>query len=329
MLNDAVRSKNGQKRRFPAIEMLSTHHGEIHDGRSYLPGYGPDNKNDFSIEILGPVVEEVEGRRALRSFNSKPAEKTTRLNPGKTKNGHSILLKLKYKNFSVLLGGDLNTSAEMFLLGHYTGLPVYDQNDVRNDEIIEAAKPTFKVDLAKSCHHGSADFSDLFLESLNTTATVISSGDGEKHALPRSDTMGAIGYHGRGARPLIFSTELARSTEEFSKRDESLWYKGAQLKGKAEATTDKTRKKNLNEQAYELLETAKKRNVTVYGSINMRSDGEKVVLAYMLESPSKNRRWDVYTLESIAGGNLQYRKAKDASYDEAKRRKTHSPIFKH
>lgn len=220
-----------------------------------------------------------------------------------------------------MFGGDLNRSAEMFLLGHYTGLPVYDPTQVRTDEVVEAAKPTFRVDIAKSCHHGSADFTDHFLETVNAAATVISSGDNESYAHPRSDTLGALGHHGRGARSLIFSTELARSTNEFSHRKDSPWFQGTQLKAQAEAETDTAKKAALLKKAEGKFELDRKRNVTVYGAINIRSDGEKVVLAYMLEKPSKSRRWDIYTLESISGGVLQYKNVKDAEKDEEKRRK--------
>lgn len=324
LMNDAVTAKTGTKRRFPNIEMLSSQHGEMHGGRSFLPGYGPDNTDHCNIQILGPIVEEVNGAAALRTFSSKPVENTAELDTGKTKNGHSVLLKLNYKNVSILFGGDLNSSAEMFLLGHYTGLPVYDPSRVRTDEVVEAATPTFKVDIAKSCHHGSADFTDHFLETVNAAATVISSGDNESHAHPRSDTLGALGHHGRGARSLIFSTELSRSTDEFTNREDSPWFQGAQLKLQAATETNPAKKATILAKAEQKFELDRKRNVTVYGAINVRTDGEKVVLAYMLEKPSNSRRWDVYTLESIAGGALQYKNVKDAEKDEKTRRKGHS-----
>ena len=48
------------------------------------------------------------------------------------------------------------------------------------------------------------------------------------------------------------------------------------------------------------------RNVTVYGSINLRSDGRKAVLAYRLERERATRtravRWDAYRLERVGGG---------------------------
>ncbi|MEW8660691.1 MAG: hypothetical protein AB2603_20460 [Candidatus Thiodiazotropha endolucinida] len=321
LLNDAVTAKDARRRRFPNIQMLSTKHGEIHPEGSFLPGYGPDNADGCAIQILGPVVEEISGNPALRTLSKTPREKTTELDTGITKNGHSILLKLNYKDVSVLFGGDLNSSAEMFLLGHYTGLPVYAPTQVRTDEVVNAAKPTFGVDIAKSCHHGSADFTDHFLETVNAVATVISSGDNESHAHPRSDTLGALGHHGRGARSLIFSTELARSTDEFTQREDSPWFQGMQLKAQAEAETDAAKKAALHKEAEEKFGLDRKRNVTVYGAINIRSDGKKVVIAYMLEKPSRSRRWDVYTLESTSGGALQYKNVKDAIKNEEIRRK--------
>ena len=123
------------------------------------------------------------------------------------------------------------------------------------------------------------------------------------------------------ARSLIFSTELSRSTNEFTDREDSPWYQGAQLKAQAEAETDAAKKATLLKEAEGRFELERKRNVTVYGAINIRSDGEKVVLAYMLEKHSKSRRWDVYTLESTSGGALQYKNVKDAEKNEEKRRK--------
>ena len=44
--------------RFDDVSMLSTDHGQKEDGRSWMPGFGPSNNPDFSIEVLGPVVEK-------------------------------------------------------------------------------------------------------------------------------------------------------------------------------------------------------------------------------------------------------------------------------
>ena len=175
LLNAYNAKTSNNKRRFPKIEMLSTAHGEMVGDRSYLPGLSPknnDNNKSCVVKIIGPVVErDANGNHRLRVFNKKPQEKTDTLHVGKTKNGHSILLKLTYNKVNILFGGDLNTPAEMFLLNHYTGLDVYNEGQVKTKDIIEKGRNVFGVDIAKACHHGSADFSDIFLACINPVAT--------------------------------------------------------------------------------------------------------------------------------------------------------------
>ena len=98
--------------------MLSTKHGQKEDGQTWMPGFAPSDNEEFSIEVLGPVVETApNGKPGLRTFTSLLTGKA--MNVGKTKNGHSVLLRLQYRDFSVLFGGDLNTPAEHFLMRHY------------------------------------------------------------------------------------------------------------------------------------------------------------------------------------------------------------------
>lgn len=319
----AAKSSNG-KRRFSNISNLSTKDGEIHDGLSYLPGFSPNNSDGCEIRIIGPVIEEVDGQDVLRAFNKKPIEKTTSMDPGKTKNGHSILLKLQYKNLRLLFGGDLNSSAEMFLLKHYTGKNVYDKKPNTMQEAMKIAADVFEVDVAKSCHHGSADFKDEFLEVVNAAATVISSGDEESHAHPRCDTLGAIGRNGYGERPLVFSTELSRSAKEFINKEDTPWFQAAKIKGKIEAATDSVERAELQKEFDRLDEKSKVRAVTSYGAINLRSDGEKVVMAYMKEKTSRSSRWDIYPLEVNESGILEYLETDLAEEREAARRENNS-----
>ncbi|WP_128891209.1 ComEC/Rec2 family competence protein [Erythrobacter sp. HKB08] len=316
----------GGNRRFPNIVMLSTAHGELSGGKSYLPGFGPGNATECEIEIVGPVVEpDNAGAPRLRVFGKTPAEKTVSMDSGKTKNGHSVLLSLKYREFTLLFGGDLNSSAETFLMSRASNRAFVDVDALSAAELEQVrqdANAIYGADVTKACHHGSADFTDLFLGAINPAATVISSGDEESHAHPRCDTLGAIGVSGRGVRPLIFSTELSRSTKEFTRRDDTPWYQAAELRGKLAGETDPDKRAEMETEIAALEEEEKKTNVTVYGSINLRSDGRKVVLAYMLEKPSKSRRWDVYPLEVEDGtGRLAYLEAKLAAKAEAKRRK--------
>ena len=268
----------------------------------HMPGYGPEK--ELNIRVLAPLLEGDDNAPRLRWINST----------GKTKNGHSVVLKLQYRDVSLMLGGDLNIPAEEFLLEHYTGIPCPPKNFEQHQLLVEAARKTFQVDITKSCHHGSADFSTTFLAALNPLVTVISSGDDEPHAHPRSDTLGTIGRFSRGARPLICSTELARSTkenikhpyqvrQEFRAVDEQ-WLEH----NKAENQTSKTwKKKNeqLKKKKEKLLEKIE-RSVAVYGAINVRTDGHNVVIAQKLERPRSGSKWDMYRLESHHNGTLTY-----------------------
>ncbi|CAN5704459.1 hypothetical protein BH24ACI1_BH24ACI1_18030 [soil metagenome] len=237
----------------------------------FLPGY--DQNSDLKIHVLAPVPNQDDaGNRTMRWFG----------NNGKTKNGHSVVLKLEYGNVKILLGGDLNIPAENHILEHYTGINPETANAAQLKTLITEARKTFQVDVAKACHHGSADFTSVFLQSLNNSAaTVISSGDEEPHAHPRPDAVGALGKFGRGNRPLIFSTELARSTRD--------------LIIKANPT-----KEELG------------RTVAVYGMMDLRTDGEKVVIAQKLEQAAPRGEWDFYELKPDAKGVLGYKSKHDA-----------------
>lgn len=270
----------------------------------YLDGFEEDK--DVSIKVLGPVPElDSNGNMRLRWFNGKPGGRGT--NPGKTKNGHSIILMLEYGDLKISLGGDLNSSAEAYLIEHYTGLEWPPENDEAAITLAGATREVFGADISKCCHHGSADFLDVFLKSVNPAATVVSSGDQESHAHPRCDTLGAIGRHGRGWRPLILSTELSRSSRE---DENSLAYEVGRLKGKIEKEDDPAEKELLTIAREKLIDELKKRNVTTYGAINVRTDGRKVVLAIMLEEErvigKSLTKWDIYRMEKVGGGPFVY-----------------------
>jgi hypothetical protein len=143
------------------------------------------NNQILKIEFLGPIVHTLNGIRVLKWFTDS----------SHTINGHSVVLKITYGSRSLILGGDLNTEAEDFLISHYgDGNP-------------------FRCDVAKSCHHGSSDFTTEFLGKLRPFATVISSGDNESYSHPRADAIGCAGKYSRGTRPKVFSTEIARSMD--------------------------------------------------------------------------------------------------------------------
>jgi beta-lactamase superfamily II metal-dependent hydrolase len=145
-----------------------------------VPGFS--NPDELLLEVLGPVPLSESGSVSYPWF--KDASHTI--------NGHSIVLRLTYGDCTFLLGGDLNIPSEEYLL-----------------EIWEPE--SFRVDVAKACHHGASEFTVPFLKAVNPRATVFSSGDNENYAHPRADALGCAGRYTRGNRPLVFSTEIARS----------------------------------------------------------------------------------------------------------------------
>lgn len=252
------------------------------------------NKNGMTMEIMGPVAEDVDGKPALRVFGDT----------GKTKNGHSVVIKLTIGHMKMLLGGDLNTESEYHLIKAYSGKDVTaiksvlaDKNtdeetrkakEAELEQAIHDAGLSLGVDIAKSCHHGSDDFSSEFLRVLNPIATVISSGDDEPYCHPRPDTLGTIGKYSRGNRPMIYSTELARSSKEYIELNKLIEKEEAQEKAEA--------KKNGKKKSSD--KDSKERVVTVYGMINVRTDGNNAIFAQKLERTATNgNTWDIHKLE--------------------------------
>lgn len=181
------------------------------------------NGKTFKIEVLGPVVSNVNNETVFKYFGDE----------AHTINGHSLVLKLTYGIKTFLYGGDLNIPSEEHLLDHYRGSRV------------------FEVDVAKSCHHGASEFTIDFMAQVNPFSTVISSGDNESYSHPRADAIGCAGKYSRSVRPLVFSTELARSTN---------------------INTDKI----------------------MFGMINLRSDGDRIIMAQMKEVHTNGNVWDLY-----------------------------------
>lgn len=274
---------------------------------------GPyDDSASISLRVLGPLAEKIthlgETRKCLRRLG----------NEGVTKNGHSVILKLKYERLSIMLGGDLNKQSQDFLLQQYTSVASKasslekkakklaakgnsvsesEKNELKAtqaklDVIVSEARTVFECDVTKACHHGSSHFVDTFLRVINAAATVISSGDNESHAHPRPDALGSFGKHGRGERPLIFSTELARSTREFTPIIKHFAALRDYLRRIEEADNAKERERLKKE-----MEEKQDRNVAVYGMITLRALDDHVVMAQKLEQPRKSgTKWDIHEL---------------------------------
>lgn len=277
------------------VRSLSTGSAEMHAGRAWMPGFSPASNASCQIEVLGPVLEhDAAGAPRLRIFGDRIGSKA--FNPGKTKNGHSVLLRLTCGAFTLLLGGDLNRPAEDFLLRHHSGIAA----GQALADAVPPARQRFGCDVLKCCHHGSADVTDEFLDATQPLAFVISSGDAEGHVHPRPELLGRLGRHGRGEQPLLLATELQRSTRE--REDPKLLSRITALNAAIEAATaaggdaasDKAERETL-------LKTLARRNVEVYGAIKLRSDGQRMLLAFEIEEQTPTDRWHAYRFEHRQG----------------------------
>jgi hypothetical protein len=163
------------------------------------------NNGDLRIELLGPLVSEVDGKPALKFLGEPPKgprvghesvaaghEGFHGFSASHTINGHSVVFRLRYGAFSYLFCGDLNDEASRFLA--------------------EKHKGSLRAEVFKVPHHGSADFSGGFIQAVAPVVSIVSSGDEnpkKEYIHPRATLMGALGKWSRLNEPLIFATELA------------------------------------------------------------------------------------------------------------------------
>lgn len=248
----------------------------------YLRDFGPGVAGEPAIKVLGPIEFDVNGP-ALAAFDSAEGQNT---------NGNSLLLRIDFNDHCrILLTGDLNKLSQAALLEAYEG----DEQE-------------FLCDVGKACHHGSADVSLAFLRAMKPAATVISSGDNEGHDHPRANVVAASAISGHEEldgdeliSPLIFSTELARSVR--IGHPTSLDYKD----GDAEETLTgepfehgmlhfkETKPGGFPSPGQKEMGRTSVISDLIYGLVNVRTDGEKILLATRDE---KDSSWRIDTLRS-------------------------------
>ncbi|QDT97336.1 ComEC family competence protein [Gimesia aquarii] len=272
------------------FKMLSTEHGTKEAGTIWMPGFAPSDGRAYSIEVVGPVVETVDdGKPKLRSIGSY----------GETKNGHSVILRLHFGGIKILFGGDLNDKAEKFLLKHYAGVSKFPRDDSpQYIEMIKLASKKFRADIMKVCHHGSEKVTDAFLETVFPAAFVISSGDSEGHVHPRPDLLGRLGKKGRSKAPVILSTELQRSTRE--KEDKKL----VDRLLKRIADLDAVPSESVKDKFEKDINLLGRSNVTVYGTIYLKTDGNTLITAFRIETGSETKKWFTFHYELDDEGEL-------------------------
>lgn len=244
----------------------------------YLPGFAPQ-AGKVAIRVLAPVEFAVANRPALRWFPDGDSKNT---------NGQSVLLRLDFGRARILLTGDLNAHAQGALLADYVG------------HVQE-----LECDVAKACHHGSDDVSYRFLQAMRPAVTVISSGDNEGHDHPRPSIVAAsatTGYlqtdNDRIVSPLIYSTELARSHRldrpdvvRVPLKDGTI----LDVKGQALKHTEAVFNQGDKPPKVKSFDRARVVTDLVYGLVNVRSDGERILCATMSEV---GRGWEIKEVRS-------------------------------
>jgi hypothetical protein len=261
-------------------------------GDGHLPGYD-GSAGGLAVDVLGPVVEEVDGAPTLRVLGD----------PDATGKGHSVVLRVRYGDVAIRLGGDLNIPAQQLLLQHHIGVDATGLAALAGDAreaTVAAARAVFQVDVVQAClHDRGCDVEDLFMEATNAAVTVIHGGDEEQHAHLRPDALGLTGRWSRGSRPLIFSTGLVRPHTSWLQRPAALAASEGEDLEEARFLADAGR---LVETDPDDVAARFQRAVSVFGLIHLRTDGERVVLAQKRAQRRGAASFDHYCLEPTADG---------------------------
>jgi beta-lactamase superfamily II metal-dependent hydrolase len=255
-------------------KLMRLHH--VTNG-GFVPGF--EGSEDPSIRILGPVEEAWKGKPALRYIDTASAVD----DPSLTRNGLSVVLRLDYGDARILLTGDLNFRSQAVLLKHVPG-------------------QEYRAHVVKACHHGSEDVSWKFLQATDPVAVMVSSGDNESHVHPRAKVLGWSGAFATPIQsgkdksylglteasyrsPLIYSTELSRSVQLWEPHavlekdgDDLVEVKNPHIQPRARSLTKPDSEDPRPMKDWLLADRL------LYGLINVRTDGKKVVMGVMKES---------------------------------------------
>lgn len=248
----------------------------------HVPGFAPGD-GAVTIRVLAPVEFTVDGAPAVRRFSADASKNT---------NGNSVLLRLDYGRSRTLLTGDLNAASQRALLDDYAG-----------------ERHEFQADVAKSCHHGSDDVSYTFLQGIAPAVTVISSGDNEGHDHPRPAIVAASATAGflqierdQVVSPLIYSTELARSLKLGRPTALRLGSQAPPLDvsetglAQARVSLAVTNAGDRNPSTrFVTLGRSRVVSGVIYGLVNVRTDGDRILCATMNEA---DHTWQVKTVPS-------------------------------
>jgi beta-lactamase superfamily II metal-dependent hydrolase len=150
------------------------------EGRGFVEPFAP-GASPVAVQILWPESAAAGG-----------ASYPWFADEGKTKNGNSVVLRLTYGKFAILLAGDLNRASMA--------------------EVAKARGRLLDATVYKAAHHGSQDFDVGFLRAVAPDVGIVSSGDDaySQYGHPRGVLLGTLTRYSKSERPGVFATELAR-----------------------------------------------------------------------------------------------------------------------
>jgi beta-lactamase superfamily II metal-dependent hydrolase len=240
------------------------------------------HEEGISVDIQGPFQSMVPNGSnatvpALPFFGEPPKSSITQEeqdvsgggspSASHTINGHSVALRLRYKNFRMNLTGDLNRESMVAL-----------SENIPPEQL--------EAEIVKAPHHGSNDFDLNTLLAMKPVVALVSSGDeseAKEYIHPRASMMSALGKAMRERNGLVFCTELAAffRTRDYSHTREDL----ADFFGQA----DNLNKNFTGKQLRDLfrLDTVPTPDMPPFfygferinfGLIHIRTDGERVLV---------------------------------------------------
>jgi beta-lactamase superfamily II metal-dependent hydrolase len=227
------------------------------------------HQEGITVDIHGPFETmvtppgSVQPKAALEFFGEPPRSSITQNeqdlpaggspSASHTINGHSIALRLNYKNFRMGLTGDLNRES-MVQLGQ------------------RVPQEQLEAEVLKAPHHGSNDFDLTTLLAMRPVVALVSSGDeseAKEYIHPRATMMAALGKAMRERNGILFSTELAAffKTKDYAHTRQELSAFFGNSDNRAETAFGPNEPRSFF--AFER---------TNFGLIHIRTDGERVLV---------------------------------------------------
>lgn len=213
-------------------------------------------EEEIDVQVLGPILTKAGGVTGLRFLGEPPKgpqfgaatpdDKFGAISPSHTINGHSILLRLAFKNWRLVFAGDLNTQSEQELVAD-----------------ADAGDVDLRAEIFKVPHHGSAEYSTGFLKAVNPLVSVVSSGDEnarKEYIHPRATLMNALGRCSRNDAAVVFVTELVAFFETVG------W-----VRPDGKTGVDSKPPKPEERDFFAFRRTA-------YGQVRIRTDGERLLV---------------------------------------------------